>query len=208
MSWKQVVDDSIESQPMVSENVVADEIDKAPRFSPGDNGGASAQDTGPTDSYGRSFDPDLHKTKEGGEPLLTLRGRLRVKKGKKPKSDDKSTVGTLSSKIEQHEANYKAMGKMATGMMIQGGAAVFGPEYLPRPKSEVGYDERLLLEGAFEEFFRAKEIKDLPPGLALVVAIGAYSLPRKCVQEKLQGAVAKTSKISLNKIFGKFGKSS
>lgn len=135
-----------------------------------------------TDSEGVVFDKELHATDNDGKPSVTKLGKFRKKKG----------VSSIAIKEKQKKAedvvnNEKAlqeMGEGAAGTFVAVGAAIFGEDFLPENQDE----ERRLSE-AFAKYLKASGMKDLPPGLALTVALGAYGYRRvhkPQVKSKLQ----------------------
>lgn len=82
--------------------------------------------------------------------------------------------------------NYQAMGESVASMWFHGGEMVFGPEWAPDTKE----GEHLAVAGAFRDYFKATNMRDLPPGFALCFVLGVYSLKRAnkpTVKTKLQG---------------------
>lgn len=139
------------------------------------------------DKNGMGFDPTIHKTNKAGEPTLSTKGLLILRPGRKPGNSDpslqKSVVGGVSPNTQpspQAEARLqaRASGTMAANLVIQLGIVAGGSEWQPRVHQESGLDEKVMLENAFADYFEATGKTDIPPGMALTVAIGAYSLPR------------------------------
>lgn len=85
--------------------------------------------------------------------------------------------------------NYQAMGEMVAGVWFNAGQMLLGEEWAPDVKG----GEHLAVAGAFRDYFKAQQIKDLPPGFALVAVLGIYTLKRAnrpTIREKLQGVGA------------------
>jgi len=68
-----------------------------------------------------------------------------------------------------------ALGHYAAGCLVSVGRMIGGEEW--EPKTEP-IDEMGNLQAAFGDYFRAKDIRDVPPGLALSIAIIGYAAPR------------------------------
>jgi hypothetical protein len=140
------------------------------------------------DSDGNSFDPAIHKTNKEGEPTLSTKGKLIKKPGRKPgqsNTSQESFVAGVSDKptpqTQQESKNRlqaRASGTMTANLLLQIGIVAGGEEWHPRSDPSIGLDEKKMLEDAFADYFEATGKTDLPPGLALTVAVGAYALPR------------------------------
>jgi hypothetical protein len=89
--------------------------------------------------------------------------------------------GGASSSIDkdaQNRMQARASGTMAANLVLQIGIVAGGEEWHPRRDEQSGLDEKMMLENAFADYFEATGKTDIPPGMALTVAIGAYALPR------------------------------
>jgi hypothetical protein len=76
----------------------------------------------------------------------------------------------------QKDLNSIKMTSMAAStLFIHTGCAIFGDEWLPDTAEN---DEKAVLDSAFFEYFKEKDIKDFPVGVALTMAIVGYSAPR------------------------------
>lgn len=138
------------------------------------------------DRDGNSFDPSIHRTNKHGEPTLSTKGALVKKSGRKAgragsaKSHVGGTAGTSAAtdKDAQLRMQARASGTMAANLILQIGIVTGGDEWHPRRDEETGLDEKLMLENSFADYFEATGKTDIPPAMALTVAIGAYALPR------------------------------
>lgn len=82
--------------------------------------------------------------------------------------------------------NYQAMGEMAAGMFFNVPAMMIGPDWLP-DESE---GEPLAVAGAFRDYFKATQMRDIPPGFALCLVLTVYTVKRAnrpTMRTKLQG---------------------
>jgi hypothetical protein len=68
--------------------------------------------------------------------------------------------------------DYDNLGNLAAGAWFSGGETVFGEEWKPNSAEEKQ------VPAAFTAYFRAKEIGDIPPGVALALALGNYTVTR------------------------------
>jgi len=135
------------------------------------------------DSKGRGFDPELHVVDTDGTPLLTATGKLRCKRGRKKGQSSVKPPGASSQPMQDtglSEMTVQAAvtGKTAANMLMTVGVALGGEEWQPRVDKSTGLDEQTMLEKSFSDYFLATGRTDIPPGWALLFAIGAYSLPR------------------------------
>jgi hypothetical protein len=150
--------------------------------------GKAAQYADLKDADGNSFDPAIHKTNKAGEPTLSKLGKLIKKPGRKPGQSggkQESFVAGVSDKptpqAQQDAKNRlqaRASGTMTANLLLQIGIVAGGEEWHPRSDPSIGLDEKKMLEDAFADYFEATGKTDLPPGIALSVAVGAYALPR------------------------------
>lgn len=140
------------------------------------------------DTEGNTFDPAVHKTNKSGEPTLSTKGKLIKKPGRKMGSKNSqahSFVGgpgkvpdSRSDKVAAQRMQARASGTMAANLVLQIGIVAGGDEWMPRIDEASGLNEKLMLENSFADYFEATGKTDIPPGMALTVAIGAYALPR------------------------------
>ncbi len=83
--------------------------------------------------------------------------------------------------------NYQAMGESVASMFFSVGTLALGPDWEPDTKE----GEHLAVAGAFRDYFKATNMRDLPPGFALCFVLGVYTLKRAAkptIKSKLQGA--------------------
>jgi len=93
-----------------------------------------------------------------------------------------SVVGVNgSAQVDKGHAQIvqaRATGVASANMLISLGRAIGGEEWKPIKNTEYKIDEKLNLENAFADYFEATGKTDIPPGMALTIAVGAYALPR------------------------------
>ncbi len=144
------------------------------------------------------FDPTIHATNEDGTPKLKSDGTYAKKRGRKagkgeplPDIASENRVENLpleSAPIqpERPKISAEAAARQAANWFIGMGVMVFGKEWEPESK-----DEAQGLKLAFKDYFDASGTPDIPPGVALVAALGAYGFQRfqhENTQSKIQKA--------------------
>jgi len=149
------------------------------------NGGEEAQDTANSpaaDDSEVSQDAAPYGVKADGTPAK--------KRGRKPKSTqdeaDKQrarlrSVGPgkgLPQKVQTPDVNpalavvnYQALGETAANLWFNVGMLAMGEDWKPDNQGEA-----LAVAGAFRDYFKSQQIKDIPPGLALTLVLTSYSL--------------------------------
>lgn len=130
----------------------------------------------PVDGRGKPYDPNTHeisastgkaiKKRRGGKSTIGAPTKNATSPNNAPTSQD---IGNA----QQAAANGQ-MAALATFAGLQG---IFGEEFAPRKESHVG-DEFQFLAAAYGNYFLAKGMVDIPPGWALVIAIGSITAPR------------------------------
>ena len=166
----EVTDKLIKEMPGVQENAINQlETEKETRLSK------------LRDRVGRAFSKEYHKLDASGEPLLTKTGQLRVVRGPHKKNlPPVSTIGGLDTPgplgladgQPGGEAEIIATGQSAASLTFVIGMAVFGSDGQPS-QAEINQ-----VTMAYQTYFRAKNIRDLPPGIVLVTALASYTVPR------------------------------
>ena len=125
------------------------------------------------------FDPAIHATDTDGNPKYRADGSFALKRGRKAgATQSKINKPERPPQITDSEVAARQSGKVCAALCIQLGVVVGGDEWLPRKDASIGMDEQLQIEAAFANYFNAKGYTDIPPGLALVLSLAAYALPR------------------------------
>lgn len=166
----------VQEMPGVQENAI-DQLDKE----------KEQVKAGFRDKMGRAFDKLMHLTDEDGEPKLTKNGRLRIKRGFGPdaKTPKESTIGgietpagiTFADGQRDGEAEILATGQSAASLTFLLGMFIFKEGGKPNK------DEINQVTYAYQTYFRAKNIRDLPPGVILATALMTYAAPRIMLPE-------------------------
>lgn len=124
------------------------------------------------DDFGTPFNPEIHT----GSKLKNGRWRERKKsivaspRGKKKEAAPESSA--VDIKRAENEAQCRAAGVVAAGAMFMLCRGFFGEEWTPTN------DEIEMQNQNWGNYFVAKGISDIPPGLALCMGIAAYAAPR------------------------------
>jgi len=166
------------------------------------------------DVDGNAFNSERHKTDKNGEPTQTKKGNL-IKKGggRKPKTEkQKSYIGGNASPENNHAAQLtaqaRASGTVAANLLMTLGIALGGEEWQPRADHASGLNEKTMLENAMSDYFESTGQTDLPPSMVLIVAIGAYALPRFTMpktQSRLSSVKSGIKKWFINRKLKKMG---
>lgn len=137
-----------------------------------------------TDSAGSAFNADIHATNDDGSPKFTATGLFAKKRGRKSgaqsvlKTSDSGSKPTTNTADIIRANKQSAAGTAAANTLIMLGIVLGGDEWRPLYDKNLGLDEKLNLETAFQDYFTASNLEDLPPSFALGVAILGYALPR------------------------------
>jgi hypothetical protein len=145
------------------------------------------------DKLGIPWNPEIHSKGADGKGILTAKGTWRKRRGLKGSAsyintDAASAAGAKKAEedpkvTEQrtHEHQCRMAGAMAGTMLVRLSAGIGGEAFLPRTITIPGgltYNEEQFLQTAFGDYFVAKGIVDIPPGMVLVSALSMYYLPR------------------------------
>lgn len=145
---------------------VIDDIPDTPYDNDNDNNPFDKQ----TDDHGNVFDPNVHATDDHGNPKLTKTGKFRKKRGANQGDNSRINIPRPQSELSVDVAHASMA---VTALFITGGQMFFGEEW--KPESEA---EQNALNKAFYDYFKAKGLGDLPPGVALACALGMYTSKR------------------------------
>lgn len=139
---------------------------------------ATAWNDGLQDSAGTIFDPSIHALKSDGTPSYTSTGKFRKKRGLNGTARPQQTSARLNFPFaapsgENDLEGSAAAGASLAGMFIMCGIMAVGEDFKPESQAELE-----ALTQKFQEYCDAKGIDDFPPGIALAIACGMYSVKR------------------------------
>lgn len=164
------------SMPDIQEHVINEEIapEKTDFLEP-KSPMRSAIDEKPSD-----FDPNIHATNSDGTPKYLKDGKTYAKKRGRKAGSTKSIVSTPQKPQPVNTSNMKARatGVTAAHTLLVTCVGIFGDEWRPVIDETSGIDEKKNLEEAFADYMEAKGLEDIPPNIALVLAISFYAIPR------------------------------
>lgn len=138
------------------------------------------------DDFGTPFDPAIHtgtklksgkwreKKNPGGRPGSII--------GKSSRQKTAETTATASTGIDETAA--RAAGIAVAHTIVNVCSVAISKEWNFKKEP----DEQAMLEKAWGDYFVAKNITEFPPGVALVMAMGAYAAPRFTMPETQQKA--------------------
>lgn len=142
------------------------------------------------DINGDSFNSATHVTGSDGQGKKNAKGAWEKKRGRKAGS---STAGNSAQSVQSRvgtgntaptaagptkEQLARQSGVGAANLFFVAGIILGGEEWQPQADPKIGLDEKLMMEGAFGDYFVATGKTDLPPGWALVAAVGMFAARR------------------------------
>jgi len=170
--------DLVENMPEPQEHAILEEQEKLKA-----SGGEPAKkpgtvSDGPRDPQGNSFDPAKHQSNSDGTPKLSPKtGRLM--KLRKPRAARSSVAQPDAPLQGGGEAVQTRMAATATiesiGML---GRMLGGEEWAFVRSVEHGIDEKASGIDAFDQYYTAKGVTDIPPGVIIAIWALSYIGPR------------------------------
>jgi hypothetical protein len=137
--------------------------------------------TAKLDKFGVAFDASKHTgslLKNGGWRERKISGSTLAKPNKKKAAASAEATSDL-------DAQSMAAGAAAANSFFAVSTMMFGAEWQPLPKSQIGYDELELMSKSFGDYFKAKGVTDFPPGATLaMVMIGAIGMRMQMPETK------------------------
>lgn len=130
------------------------------------------------------FDPAIHALDKDGNPRKNVDGSYSLKRGNKGGKRasilkvPKPTDNVASEQQDKNTVQAAALGVASANLVFVCGMMIGGADFAPAQNELMGVHDRDLLQGAFRDYFLATGQTDLPPGLALTVAIVAYAAPK------------------------------
>ena len=149
------------------------------------------------DRAGRAFDTAIHKTDASGNPMQNADGTLRVKPGSgSPKAQMRRAEGQPSSTStlvteRPYTPSPTETGRAIADSIFMLGITIGGDEWLPMRDEKLGIDEQAQAYYAWGRYCEARQIKDIPPGIAVVMCCASYvalRLNKPKTQARLQVA--------------------
>ena len=145
-------------------------------------GPSSAPSSDLFDKAGNRFNPEIHATGNDGRGKKTASGNWAKKRGRKAGSlkipGDKSAETRAIELEARKKAESAALGQVAANLVFTLGVGLGGDEWRPEIDPTTGKDEPAHMTTAFGDYFHAKNMQDIPPGVALVLAVAMYAAPR------------------------------
>lgn len=133
------------------------------------------------DVDGHPFDPSLHVTDASGNPTFTKTGKLRKKTRKK--GEPNGHVTTLDGPgPEEKKFHNAANAAHITTKMIEQCGCFFGPEFKYFKDKDTQVDEEAFMFEAWNTYYKAKDVPDIPPGILVAFALTTYVGSRLTVQ--------------------------
>lgn len=137
------------------------------------------------DSNAEKFNPEIHAVNADGSPKFTATGAFAKKRGRRSgavsvlnAAGDKGQSAKPDTAAVMRANKQAAAGSAAANMLIMLGMVLGGEEWQPLKNEKIGLDEKANLETAFQDYFTASNLEDLPPSFALGIAVLGYALPR------------------------------
>lgn len=141
---------------------------------------------GKTDFKGRPFNPALHEVNDDGSPAMNRDGYIKCFRGKPAAgASDTAAPPRARSKVDptggkapqaapppDMSAQIDASAGAFTGLFLAAATLVGGEEFAP----EAGEPEAI--KGAFSQYFAAKGVVDVPPGVMLGGVLVVYVAKR------------------------------
>lgn len=205
----EITDSLISDMPHISENAIAEHEATQERNFDANNatsGGSVAQGSTitadnpngwPLDGRGKPYDPTTHEISAATGKAIKKRRGGKSTIGNPEKSASQSAPAQNPQIVEAQKAAANGQfAAMATFATLQG---IFGEEFKPNPNSHIG-DEFQFLAGAYGNYFLAKGVSDIPPGIALVIAIGTIA-GQRLGMPKTKSRIARIKDFFIGKFF-------
>lgn len=138
---------------------------------------------GTKDAKGVTFDEAIHAKDAAGKPLKTAGGEWAKRRGRKAGAATASTparsvVGGVGPQMGSAAQVARAAGENAANLLVTIARTFGGTEWEPVSLPDQGVDEMSNLRKSFADYFQAKNYKDIPPGVAMALAVVGYAGPR------------------------------
>lgn len=129
------------------------------------------------------FNPEIHVTDAAGMPVKTKAGKYRRKPGRKQGSENEGggTVRTTATVVDADNMRLQkavAAANAVVGSLFMLGQVLGGDEFRPIVDPQTGRNEPLMMTQAWTEYFMTCENIAVPPWCGVLIATGAYFIPR------------------------------
>jgi hypothetical protein len=95
------------------------------------------------------------------------------KRGRPPGSRTRPSFDDIAAQVTKAAVDYPALAAITFDFSTGTLSNFLGPEW--QPKSP---EERQMVLGPLADYFKSKQIDDIPPGVLLLAVVGVYALPR------------------------------
>jgi hypothetical protein len=158
------------------------------------------------DKHGRSFNPDLHVVDAAGNPVVNkVGGLLKIRPDlafRDPEVRARANAArrktvlpgapvTAAGGVPRTERDFKPLAIVTVETLTGLASMLLGEDW--KPEIRDGVDERVELVKAWEAYYRAKGVSELPPEAMLALTMGGYVLPR-LQRESMKAKLAKLAK--------------
>lgn len=156
------------------ENLGSSGTDTTSSSSPsGDSGNTTFRFSEPPVDTHSGFDPAIHCSNPDGTPKLTKTGKFRFRRGSKAGFKHATVAGgTVGQPVTGSQPNFAQTASFLVELTFSGFKFIGGEVWEPTPS------ERSNITDAATKYCAAKNVQDLPPGVALVMAFGMYAALR------------------------------
>ncbi len=198
-----IVTSLIDTLPEVSDHAIAEHEAAQERNSGANDAQPSAPQTSanpkglPTDKNGKPYDPTTHEISPKTGKAIKKRSGVKSSVVTPQKSAGVDVLQNAQKVDDLQKAHMN--GRFAAGATFAALQGIFGEEFAPRKDAALG-DEFEYLTGAYGDYFAASGMTDIPPGWALVIAIGSIAAPRLAMP-KTKSRLSRVKDWVISKVF-------
>ena len=195
-----------ETRVISAADIVGEDNDKFPK-----RAGADIESEEPNDSHDEGAEPEALEGEPrnlGGRPKGSKdsydrgrparkdwadepMGKVRPKPAAAAPSHEPEPEAPPAPEPAPRPPDYRALATFAIDMTTGGLTGLLGPHWKTMPAPGPGLpDEREMLIGHLTKYLEENEIKDIPPGAMLAIAVAGYAVPRviQTIRMKRAGA--------------------
>lgn len=151
----------------------------------------------PVDKNGKPYDPSTHEISPKTGKAIKKRSGVKSSVVN-PAQNTAAANSAISQKVDELQKAHMN-GRFAAGATFAALQGIFGEEFAPRKDAALG-DEFEYLTGAYGDYFAASGMTDIPPGWALVIAIGSIAAPRFAMP-KTKSRLTRLKDWAISKVF-------